>query len=237
MRVYLSSPGNQMHAAALESMPVLISYALKTKWMESYIPSFGPVLMDSGAFSEMNTGKAVSLDGYGQYLEETRHRVDAAAALDDIRGNWKRSLSNWDALPHTFPVLHDSDPPEYIDAVFERLQDQHRARLRPSDPQWVGIGLVPPRKATDWALKTLKRIPGGCHVHLFALRKIQREALAVRRDISFDSTNWMLDSWQYRNSMPWLTPAECVEIVVKRYRREKIDPAAKQSRQADLWEG
>lgn len=36
------------------------------------------------------------------------------------------------------------------------------------------------------------------------------------------------DAWNYKNAMPFLTPAECVELVVKRYQRERrkpVDPA------------
>jgi hypothetical protein len=225
--VYLSSPQNQMQAAALVGMPVLLSFALdaRAKWLQRYIPTFDRVVVDSGAYSEMSSGKRVDLDAYGAWLDDFAPKADAAAALDDIRGDWKRSLANWDQQPHTFPSLHDSDPPEYIDAVLERLQDSGRARLRDTDRQWVGIGLVPPRRNHAFVLRMLRVIPQGVHVHCFALRTIAPEVLAVRGpDVSFDSTNWLLDARAPAQAFPWLTPAECVEIIVKRYQR--VQPTA-----------
>jgi len=233
---YLSSPSNQMTASYMARMPVLLSFALEARqtWLQKYIPTFGRVMADSGAYSEMSSGKVVDLDEYGQWVEEARLTLDAAAALDDIRGDWRRSLRNWDSLPHTFPVLHDSDPPEYIAAVIERLGDPARARLRPTDLQWCGIGLVPPRSNTQFALRMLGMIPPGVHVHLFALRKIASAALAVRGfDVSFDSTTWLLDAFAIGKQLPWLTTAECVDLVVRRYQRAIPKPDT--STQGDLF--
>jgi hypothetical protein len=61
MTFYLSSPNNQMTADKLRDMPVLVSYAIYPKWIDQYVPSFKRLLIDSGAFSEFNTGK--SIDG------------------------------------------------------------------------------------------------------------------------------------------------------------------------------
>lgn len=233
--VYLSSPGNQMQASYLGGMPVLVSFALLSKWLGEYIPTFGQTMVDSGAYSEMSSGKVVDLDKYGQWLDALPFAADAAAALDDIRGDWERSLYNWDQIPQTFPVLHDSDPPNYIDAVLERLQDSHRGRLRPTDAQWCGIGLVPPRTKTAFVERLLKRIPSGVHVHLFAMRNMLPQAMAIRgNDVSADSINWVLDSFAVKNKIPWLTLAECTEIVVKRYQR--CPPRAAQTTQGDLFD-
>ena len=51
MTVYLASPRSQMQAAAVEGVPVLISFALFNPWHERYVPSFERVLLDSGAYS------------------------------------------------------------------------------------------------------------------------------------------------------------------------------------------
>lgn len=236
--VYLSSPRNQTQAHMLQSMPVLVSFALWSPWMANYLPSFGQVMADSGAFSELNSGKRVDVGAYGEWLEHHRSGLDAAAGLDDISGDWKRSLANWDRLPHTFPTLHDSDPPEYIEAVLDRLQDDTRARLRPTDRQWVGIGLVPPRKNRGFVFDALSRIPQGVHVHCFALRGLAPQVLAQRGpDVSFDSTNWLLDAQDLlRKGLDWLTPAERIELIVKRYQRQKPQPT-KQSQQVDIFGG
>jgi hypothetical protein len=228
-----------MQADHLAGMPVLLSFAIagRQKWIRDYAPTFGRILIDSGAFSELNTGKRIDLVEYGWWLEGQRDRADAAVGLDSIAGDWQQSLANWDALPHTFPTLHDSDPPEYIEAVIERLQEPHRARLRATDRQWVGIGLVPPRRNTRFVLDMLTRIPPGIHVHCFALRGLAPEVLARRGpDVSFDSTNWLLDSHglRVRKGLGWLTPAECVELVVKRYQRVAPKAARLKPKQGEL---
>lgn len=203
MRVYLSSPGSQMHAHAVRDMPVLISYACTSDWLDDYAPSFGSVLIDSGAFSEMNTGRKIDLNAYAEWAEERRGWVEAVAALDDIRGDWQRGLKNWRAHPWMFPTYHNSDPPEALETILSY------------QPKWLGLGMVPPRDKREWLYETLERLPAGLHVHGWAL---QGYADHPRLD-SVDSTNWFRDAWQVKKDLPWLTPAECVEIVVKRYQR------------------
>lgn len=207
MIVYLSSPGSQMHADHLRGMPTLISYAVWSRWLDDYTPSFGRILLDSGAFSEL-TGKAkVDLSAYMDWARARLHFVDAAAGLDDIRGDWRRSLRNYEAFPEGFPTFHESDPFELLDDLIAMALERNR---------WLGIGLIPPRQGKErWLRQTCDRIPPGIHVHGWALR----EYTDVARLDSVDSTNWLRDAWQYRNQMPFLTPAECVELVVKRYQR------------------
>lgn len=200
-----------MHADYLRGMPVLLSYAVsgRSDWLRDYIPSFGPLLIDSGAFSEFNSGKRVDRDAYAEWAEPFRPVVDAVAALDDIRGDWERGLENWRAYSWMFPTFHDSDPWEALETILS---------VR---PKWLGLGMVPKngqRTNERWLAETLERLtdyPG--HVHGWALRGFT----GYERLDSVDSTNWFRDSWQVRNDYPWLTPAECVEIVVKRYQRER----------------
>lgn len=207
MRVYLSSPGNQMQAAAVKDMPVLLSFAVcgTWDWIGSYAPSFSRVLVDSGAFSEFNSGKVVDLDAYAEWAKQW-HWADAIAALDDIRGDWKKGIANWRKYPHMFPTYHSSDPPEALEAIL---------KFR---PKWLGLGMVPPRNKEPWLRRTLNRLENvPVHVHGFAL---QEYAHLPRLD-SVDSTNWFRDSQKLLvNSLTrHLTPAEALEIVVKRYQR------------------
>lgn len=224
--VYLSSPKNQMQADYLRDMPVLMSFAVCRPWMDDYMKSWGPMMLDSGAFSELSSGAKVDLDKYAEYAWDRRTRMDSAAALDDIGGDWERGLANWDAYPWTFPVVHDTDPAKYVDAVLERLQDDERARLHSHGPQWLGIGLMPPRRNRDFVLSVLLRASPNLHVHLFAMRGFMREALKVRGwNISTDSTSWFRNAMSIKAKLTWLTYAECVEIVAKRYKRQAIEPA------------
>ena len=41
MRTYLASPNNQLQAHAANGMDVLVSFALRSKWLEDYTSSFG----------------------------------------------------------------------------------------------------------------------------------------------------------------------------------------------------
>ena len=51
MQVYLASPNNQLQASHLADMPVLLSYALYSPFLDRYQQSFGRILIDSGAYS------------------------------------------------------------------------------------------------------------------------------------------------------------------------------------------
>lgn len=217
MIVYLSSPGSQMHATYLEGMPVLLSYAAYTNgrttgktWVEDYAQSFGRILIDSGAFSELNTGKGVDLAAYAEWCERWLPVSDAVAGLDDISGDWRRSLANYQAFPAGFPTFHETDPPGLLDDLIPLARERGG---------WLGLGLLPPRDGKErWIREALSRIPDDLHVHGWALRGYRN----LPRLDSTDSTNWFRDAWQVRTDPKTrhLTPSECVDIVVKRYRRE-----------------
>lgn len=210
MTVYLGSPGSQMHADYCSGMPVLLSYAVYPKggWIEDYAPSFSRIMIDSGAFSEMNSGKAIDGAAYKDWQERWKGKVDAIAGLDDIRGDWKKSLANYKAFGG-FPTFHDSDPDELLDQLVAISREQGN--------NWIGLGLVPPRTGKEvWIRRACERIPDDLHVHGWALRAYTH----VARLDSVDSTNWFRDSWQVKNWLPYLTGGECVEIIIKRYQRE-----------------
>lgn len=233
MTAYLSSPGSQMHADHLAGMPVLVSFALypkgtKTKgpWLDDYVPSFRRLLIDSGAFSEMNSGVKVDGSAYREWQgrwADVAH-VDAIAGLDDIGGDWKRSLANYERYGG-FPTFHDTDPPELLGDLIPLAGERGG---------WIGVGLKPPRAGKwEWVKRTMGRIPNGLHVHFWA----GGEYAAHPRVDSWDSTNWFRDAWAYRKQLPFLTPAECVELVVKRYQRQAktLPPMAKRSEQQSLF--
>jgi hypothetical protein len=208
MTFYLGSPGNQMHAAYLEGMPTLVSFAIYAKWLDAYVPSFSRVLIDSGAFTEFNSGKPVDGPAYREWCQrwEGVAHIDAVAGLDDIRGDWRKSLRNYEAFGG-FPTMHESDPPELLADLIPIARERGN---------WIGVGLIPPRGGKWlWVRETLAAIPPDLHVHVWA----GGEYSGHSRVNSVDSTNWFRDAWMYRNQMPFLTPAECVEIVVKRYQR------------------
>jgi hypothetical protein len=208
MTVYLASPATQQQAEHAAGMPVLLSYACWSPWLDKgYQQSFSRVLIDSGAYSEFNSGKAVDVREYADGAGRGEGHADAVAGLDDIRGDWRRSLANYAAYPRGFPTFHETDPPELLPELVAMAAERGG---------WLGLGLLPPRHGKEgWVRAALARVPAGVHVHGWACRAYAH----VRRIDSMDSTNWWRDGMRVRTQLPWLTYGECLEIVVKRYRR------------------
>ncbi len=209
MIVYLAGPNDQLQADSARDMPVLLSYAYYCSWLDKYQAAFSRILIDSGAYSEMTTGKAIDLVAYSEWMKRWEGHADAVAGLDDIRGDWRRSLKNYEA--GGFPTFHDSDPwgllPELVSLARER-------------GGWIGLGMVPPRQGKErWVREACSRIPEDLHIHGWALRAYTH----VRRLDSVDSTNWWRDAMRLRTlpDTKHLTHGECLEIVVKRYQRWK----------------
>jgi hypothetical protein len=227
MRVYLASPCTQQQAEHVAGMPVLLSYACYGAWLEKgYHQSFSHILIDSGAYSEFTSGKAIDVNAYADWARRWEPHADAIAGLDDIRGDWRRSLRNYEAFPGGFPTFHESDPPELLPDLVAMARERK---------QWLGFGLLPPREGKErFVRETLARIPEGIHVHGWAMRRYTQ----CRRLDSVDSTNWWRDAMQLRTlrHLEHLTYGECLEIIVKRYQRwgrDIVDKTA--SVQADLF--
>jgi hypothetical protein len=207
LTVYLSSPGSQMHAAYLEGWPVLLSFATYYPWVDDYLPSFGKLLIDSGAFSELNSGTKIDGAAYKDWYQKFLPHAEAVAGLDDIRGDWKKSLRNYERYGG-FPTFHETDPPELLDDLVPLARERGG---------WLGLGLLPPRDGKEaWVRAACKRVPPDLHVHGWACRAY----LGVRRIDSADSTNWFRDAWMYKQEMPFLTPAQALQIVLWRYRQK-----------------
>ncbi len=226
MRIYLASPDNQLQAHAARDMPILLSYHLQSRrksWIQRYLPSFRHLLIDSGAYSELTTGAKIDGYAYKDWCEEWGLMADAIAGLDDISGNWKRSLDNYEKFGG-FPTYHDTDPEELLDELIPLAKERGN---------WLGIGLLPPRiNREDWLRRTLDRIPSDIHLHGWALRRYSY----MRRFDSMDSTNWWRDmlKMSVNTDLKHLTPAECLDIVVKRYQR--WEPPKSKDEQKDLFE-
>lgn len=210
MRVYLASPNTQQQAEHVEGMPVLLSFACYSPWLDRYQQTFDRILIDSGAFSEMNS--KVKIDGiqYRDWCQRWSGHADACAGIDDISGDWRRSLRNYEEFGG-FPTFHDTDPPELLDDLVALARERCG---------WIGLGLMPPRNGKEsWVRSACERIPEDLHVHGWAFRAYTH----VRRLDSVDSTNWWRDAMKLRTlpDTAHLTYGECLEIVVKRYQRWK----------------
>lgn len=224
MIVYLASPNTQQQAEHVCDMPVLLSFACWSKWLDGYQHTFKRILIDSGAFSELNSGKKIDGLEYREWCDRWNGVPDAIAGLDDISGDWKRSLKNYE-LFGGFPTIHDTDPQELLEDLINISRERGR---------WIGIGLKPPREGKEsfvrWACDN---IPDDIHIHGWALRRYTH----VRRIDSVDSTNWWRDAMKLR-TMPdtrHLTYGECLEVVVKRYARWSREIIDVKSKQLDLF--
>lgn len=214
MIVYLASPETQQQAEHVANMPVLLSFALvgkKVGWLnKGYQQSFSRILIDSGAYSELNSGVKVDGEAYKDWWKQWEGHADAIAGLDDIRGDWKRSLKNYE-LYGGFPTIHDTDPFGLLKDLLPIVQERGG---------WLGIGLKPPRSGKEKFIRRVcDSVPEELHIHGWALR----EYTHIRRIDSVDSTNWWRDAMKLRTlpDLQHLTYGECIEIVVKRYQRWK----------------
>jgi hypothetical protein len=206
---YLGTPGNTMQAHAARGMPVLVSYGAARKlgrWVSSYARAWDSLLIDSGAYSELGGAKPVDLEEYFAFASEYPW-ADAVAGLDDIRGDWRRSLKNYER--GGFPTFHDTDPPELLADLIPIARERGG---------WLGIGLLPPRTGREaWLLRTVDAIPHDVHIHGWALGAYA----SIGRIGSIDSTNWWRDVTKLLShpNTAHLTPGEALDIIVSRYRR------------------
>ena len=84
MVIYLAGPNTQQQAEHLSGMPTLLSFAYYTKWMDQYQATFSRVLIDSGAFSELNSGQEIDMEEYREFSQRWIGHADAIAGLDEI---------------------------------------------------------------------------------------------------------------------------------------------------------
>lgn len=228
MLIYLASPNTQQQVEHVAGMPVLLSYACYSDWLgKGYQESFARILIDSGAYSEFSSGKKIDLSAYADWSQRWVGHADAIAGLDDIAGDWRRSLRNYEAFSLGFPTFHETDPPKLLDDLVTLAWERGR---------WIGLGLLPPRDGKErWVRAALDRIPDGLHVHGWAMRRYTH----CRRIDSVDSTNWWRDAMKLRtmNELSHLTYGECLDIVVKRYQRWERRITEPKAIEPDLFAG
>lgn len=214
MRVYLSSPGNQLHADAARDENVLISFAAWKKNMPllQWAPSYKRVMIDSGAYSVLKSGVAIDPHEYIDWREICVPYADSYAALDDISGDTEKSLRNLEIDKVGFPTFHDTDDFSYLPQFIEI------ARQR--EGKWLGIGIKPPREGKEaWLRDVLDEVPKDVWVHGWALGLYTH----VPGLDSVDSNHWWQEAMKIRKQLPWLTYGEALEITVKKVKRiEKV---------------
>jgi hypothetical protein len=218
VRIYLSSPTSQMQAHLLAGRRVLLSYAMRQPVIvRDYVPTFRALLLDSGAYSEFTTGVKVDLTAYIEWAAPLLPQSDAVAGLDDLSGDWRRSLVNYATFPESFPTYHLTDPPELLDDLVQLASERNR---------WLGVGMCGRQTHIDplkerWLRSTLDRIrerePRRLHVHGWALT---RYAHCPGLN-SVDSSRWvyLAQSIKTHHNTCHLSMAECVSIAIKQILR------------------
>ena len=226
--VYASSPGNQMTYSYHAGLPVLQSFGLWAPWMWDYIKTVCPLLGDSGAYSVLNSGKTVDIEAFEQWSQDiaTLPNFWACAALDDIAGDSKKSIANWDRHPWCFPTLHDTDDEWYVDALRERFADSDRPRI-------IGVGIKPMKRGerTYRPPKTFKRVihtahtrlPPDLHIHGFAGGGVSGALAATGRPWSTDSVTLVFKMAAKTIPTEHLTRAEVYELNVKISQRAQAE--------------
>ena len=111
-------------------MPVLLSFAKYTPFLDKYQQTYPNILIDSGAFAELNSGHKIDGVKYKEWQCQWGH-ADAIAGLDDISGNTARSLENYTKYGG-FPTMHDTDPKSVLPELIDISREQ--------GGNWVGIG-------------------------------------------------------------------------------------------------
>lgn len=212
VKIYIGTPGNQLQASLVtDEMPVLVSFAAFSPFLERYMRAFGnDLLLDSGAYSVYASGVKVDLAEYSAWTEQWPWAV--CAGLDDVGGDWRQSLRNYEN-GIGFPTLHDTDknPEAFLDELIPIARERGN---------WIGIGLEPFKRQRagrePWLRRIVERIPDSLHVHLWAGGRY----LHVPGIHSSDSIHPFLEYGKYMKLLPFLTSSECLELAVKKVRRE-----------------
>jgi hypothetical protein len=217
---------------ALKGKPVLESFAYQQRTFDRYRPTWSRAFLDSGAFTEMNSGTAIDLDAYIAFCLEHGAFYERIANLDDIRGDIDKSRRNHarmlDAGIKAMPVFHQGEPWSVLDEVCAAAPEK-----------WIGLGFQRPIQGGDaWLADVFSRLPNWISVHGFAMTAYMQFPFA-----SVDSSTWVYD-WrglmsvdgQGSDALRLLTPGELMDIVVKKY--ERMEPKRKWngSSQSNLFE-
>lgn len=213
MRVYFSGVNQHQWLEAMKGQYVLESFADVRPLTDRYRGTWQGGMLDSGAFTEMTTGKAIDLGAYTEFAQEHGEFYDAIINLDDIKGDIDKSLANLQHLRaagvDAMPVFHQGEPwSVLVDMVH--------------DFDYVGIGFQRPiENGAAFLDGVWSRLPASCRVHGFAMTSY----MGAYPFYSVDSTTWL---WEVKallgvstqgHPLKYLTPSELVGLVLLKYER------------------
>lgn len=191
-----------------------------------YRETFASMVLDLGAYSLMTEERRK-----GRLSDEERaQRKTAAIAFavkhgqgydwvahyDDIEGGAEGNYRNWQeckaaGIPRLMAVFHQGEPMDLL-------------RQYCRETPFIGLGFQRPiRNDLEWLDACFAEIPADRWVHGFAMTNYLRYPFR-----SADSKTWLhevleimkVSSSQARNALSFLTQAEVLQIVLKKYHRE-----------------
>lgn len=226
-RIYFAAINTNPLANSFIGEHVLESFADVRPLMDRYRPLFKSMALDSGAFSEMTTGKPIDLGAFVDFCLAHGQFYDFVASLDSITGGVETNVRNWRHMLSrgvaAIPTFHQGEP-------WSLLADYC------AEAPMIGLGFQRPIKdGREWLTDCFARIPPTVRVHGWGMTNYT--------DFPFwsvDSRTWFFEvrdllqsKGQGALSLRCLTMPELIEIVKKRYLRlplaarwEGIDPAA-----------
>lgn len=237
MIIYLASPATQLHAEMMAGCDVLESFAIKAtaQWSVRYRPTWRRVMLDSGAYSEMTTGKAVDLGAYVDFCVQHQAAYSEIVNLDVIAGDVServtRSAANLqrmrDAGLDPLPVFHQGEP-------YSVLQDLASCGR-------VGLGFQRPiRGGQAWLDECFARIPSTTKVHGFGMANERFTKLFPFHSV--DSATWIHElkalsalSGQGSDVLHYLTQGELLKLVILKYQRLPMASAWAGKSQSDMF--
>ena len=240
MRIYFASPNTHPLAAAVVGRFVLESFAIHWKSYWQYRRSFAGLMLDSGAFTEVNSGIPVNVDDYGAYAAKHNDDYELVVNLDDIGGDVDLSQANERRLRERYgldpmPVFHQGEPMSVLAEYCARAD-------------YIGLGFKRPLLNADhrtaWVEQCFAAVPSGQKVHGFAMTGYMERFPFT----SVDSTTWIRDymgvahgaNGQIGDLARFLTPAEIFEIIMKKWDRmprcTSWDGMEKPSKQITIFE-
>lgn len=205
-QLYLSCAQTSMQCDHLQGHPVLVSFVTCPKHAFRYQHAFARLLINAGIRED---GKRVDLSEYEEWAGTWGEHTDAVAGLWDE--NRKRALKNYSKFARGFPTFSMMDPPEMLKDLIDIARERQG---------WIGLRIDTTdaeEGIEDWLRETLKHVPEGFHVHCWGRPKYSN----IRRIDSFDTSLWVKTHMAIHQQMPFLTPAEAMEVAIKKIIRQR----------------
>lgn len=214
-RVYFAGVAQHYWCSRFVGHRVLESFANVRPLMDDYRPVFQSMALDSGAYTEMTTGRPVDLGAYVAFCQQHGRFYDFIASLDSIQGGVKENQRNWqrmrDAGIDAVPTFHQGEPIEWLQELC-------------SAAPMVGLGFQRPiEKPADveWLETCFSNIPERVRVHGWAMTSYLQFPFW-----SVDSRSWF---FEYRSLLSLkaqgafaireATPPELLQLVINAYVR------------------